>query len=68
MMFCNAETGLFSSWVYFWACFADLPLGGLKKHMKNSLSGRMDIALSRLFHGRLSAFGTQADVKFPDCL
>ena len=33
-----------------------------------NVSGRMDIASSKLFHGRLSAFGTQADVKVPDCL
>ena len=30
--------------------------------------GRMDIAPSQLFHRRMSALRTQADIKFPDCL
>ena len=33
-----------------------------------NISGRMDIAPSKLLHGRMAAFGTKADVKAPDRL
>ena len=46
----------------FWACFADLPWGGLKKSMRSWTSGRRGIALSKLFHRRPPTFRTQADV------
>ncbi len=39
-----------------------------KKVWETGISGRPGMAPSKLFHGRMPAFGTQTDVKFPDSL